>query len=181
MEGGAYIVGEPNATVTGVIGQPAVIRCAAGGYPKPFVTWWRGDKILPFKDDRFEINRDYSLMFSNLELTDLGPYVCQAYNSIGRPVSITATMKARGSVRARTEEEQRFLQYVVSEPAPTERPIYRPSPPTPPTPTTRRPYIPPTRPTYIPPPPQEHIGEWSIVLHDYTNCIFSLFNYWLNS
>jgi hypothetical protein len=160
VEGAAYIVGEPNATVTGVIGQPAVIRCAAGGYPKPFVTWWRGDKILPLKDDRFEITRDYSLVFSKLELTDLGPYVCQAYNSIARPVSITATMMARGPVRARNEDEQRFLQYVVSELA-TERPIYRPPPTIPTAPPTRRPYIPQTRPTYIPPPPQEQFGEWT--------------------
>jgi papilin len=161
VEGGSYIVGEPNATVVGVIGQPATIRCAAGGYPKPFVTWWRGDKILPLKDDRFEITRDYSLVFSRLELFDLGPYVCQAYNSVSRPVSISVTLKARGSLRPRNEEEAKYTQYMVSEPAPTERPIYRPPPPTQ---TTRRP-PPNTRAPLPPTPPQDpydtNNGEWN--------------------
>lgn len=157
MDGSSYIVGEPNSTVIGLLGQPAVIRCAAGGYPKPFVTWWRGDKILPFKDDRFEITRDYSLVFSKLELFDLGPYVCQAYNSIGRPVSITVTLMARGSARPQNDEERRYMQYIVTSPAPTERPKFIPPPPTRP---TRRP-LPPTRPL---PPSQipddtENIGK----------------------
>lgn len=169
MEGSSYIVAEPNSTVIGLLGQPAVIRCAAGGNPKPFVTWWRGDKILPFKDDRFEITRDYSLVFSKLELFDLGPYVCQAYNSIGRPVSITVTLKARGSARPQNEEDRKYLQYIVTGPPPQERPIF-----VPPTPTqaTRRPTSP-TRPSHIPQipeeprVPQEHIGEWCMVFFNY--------------
>lgn len=162
MEGSSYIVGEPNSTVIGSLGQPAVIRCSAGGNPKPFVTWWRGDKILPFKDDRFEITRDYSLVFSKLELFDLGPYVCQAYNSIGRPVSITVTLKARGSARPQNEDDRRFLQYMVTGPLPRERPVFVPPPPT--QATRRTPLI--TRPPQIPVEPlvpHEHTGEWCMV------------------
>lgn len=166
-------MGEPNSTVIGVLGQPAVIRCAAGGYPKPFVTWWRGDKILPLKDDRFEITRDYSLVFSKLELFDLGPYVCQAYNSIGRPVSITVTLHARGPVRPQNEEERKFMQYVLNEVPATERPIYRPPPPT--SPPARRPPItrppPPTRPApQYPQIPQESIGEWFCMFNNFSFC-----------
>ena len=128
MDGSAYILGDRNSTVVAAIAQPVTLRCLAGGYPKPFVTWWRGDKILPLKDDRIEISRDYSLTLNRVEILDLGPYVCQAYNSIGRPVSIQVTLKARGPVYARTDEETRYLQYVDNEPrtAPT---TYRPPPP----------------------------------------------------
>lgn len=144
MDGSAYILGDSNSTEVATISHPATLRCLAGGHPKPFVTWWRGDKILPLKDDRVEITRDYSLMLNRVELNDLGPYVCQAYNSIGRPVSIQVTLKARGPVHARSEDDRKYLQYVDSEP-------YTP-------PTTPRPQIsypspqPRTRPTpYYPP------------------------------
>lgn len=144
MEGSAYIVGDQNATVIAHLSQPAALRCPAGGYPKPFVTWWRGDKILPLKDDRFEITRDYSLVFSRVDLYDLGTYACQAYNAIGRPVTIAVTLKARGKVQPRTEEDYKYLQYLVTDPQPTNPPIFRPPPIT--RPTTRRPIPSPTRP-----------------------------------
>lgn len=127
MDGSAYILGDSNSTVVTTVAQPATLRCLAGGHPKPFVTWWRGDKILPLKDDRVEITRDYSLILNRVDLNDLGPYVCQAYNSIGRPVSIQVTLKARGPVHARTEEDRKYLQYIEDLP--------------PPPPTTPRPQI----------------------------------------
>lgn len=105
-------MGDGNSTVLTTIGQKTNLRCLAGGYPKPFVTWWRGDKILPLKDDRIEITRDYSLTLNKVEIYDLGPYVCQAYNSIGRPVSIQVTLKARGPFQARTEEDRKYSQYI---------------------------------------------------------------------
>lgn len=152
MDGSAYILGDSNVTVVTSIAQPATLRCLAGGHPKPFVTWWRGDKILPLKDDHMEITRDYSLTLNRVEIVDLGVYVCQAYNSIGRPVSIHVTLKARGPVHARTEEEQRFLQYVDDEyrPAPT---TYRP-PQTRPTASIRTPspYRPPVTVAHVPRP-----------------------------
>lgn len=155
VEGSAYIVGEPNSTVVAHLLQPATLRCAAGGYPKPFVTWWRGDKMLPLKDDRYEVTRDYSLMFSRVELYDLGPYTCQAYNAIDRPVSITITLKARGSAQPRTDEDRRYIQYIVTEPAPPTRPVYTIPPPTQtPTQPPRRPQKPiPSRPQLSPSPP----------------------------
>lgn len=77
VDGSAYILGDTNSTVLTNIGQRTPLRCLAGGHPKPFVTWWRGDKILPLKDERVEITRDYSLILNKVEITDLGPYVCQ--------------------------------------------------------------------------------------------------------
>jgi papilin len=145
VDGSAYILGDSNSTVVSAISQPATLRCLAGGYPKPFVTWWRGDKILPLKDEKVEITRDYSLILNKIDLSDLGPYVCQAYNSIGRPVSIQVTLKARGQVHARTEEERKNLQYVETEPLATPT-TFRPqtAPPQTQLPRTRPPpYYPP--------------------------------------
>ncbi|XP_070503265.1 papilin isoform X3 [Chironomus tepperi] len=145
-EGSAYIVGEPNSTVVAHLSQPAYLRCPAGGYPKPFVTWWRGDKILPLKDDRFEITRDYSLVFSKVDLYDLGTYACQAYNAIGKPVTISVTLRARGKVQPRTEEDYKYIQYIITDSHPTNPPTYKPPPPSTTTQsTTRRPIPPPTR------------------------------------
>lgn len=149
MDGSAYILGDSNSTVLSTISHPATLRCLAGGHPKPFVTWWRGDKILPLKDDRVEITRDYSLILNRVEINDLGRYVCQAYNSIGRPVSIEVTLKAHGPVHARNEDDRKYLQYVDSdyfEPpqtTPRSQITYPPSPP----PRTRPPppYYPPAR------------------------------------
>lgn len=161
-EGSAYIVGEPNSTVIAHLSQPAVLRCSAGGFPKPFVTWWRGDKILPLKDDRFEITRDYSLVFSRVDLYDLGTYACQAYNAIGRPVTISVTLRARGKVQPRTEEDYKYIQYIVTDPQPTSPPTYKPPPLTSTSvSTTRRPLPPPTRPPQTRPPQNVNFGKCS--------------------
>ena len=132
-EGSAYILGDTNSSVISTLTQPATIRCAAGGYPKPFVTWWRGDQILPLKAERFEITRDYSITFTRVELHDLGQYVCQAYNAYGKPVSKTVLLLARGPVTARNDEDRKYLQFLVNAPeAPTTvrtRPVYPYRPP----------------------------------------------------
>lgn len=157
-EGSAYILGDTNSSVIATLTQPAMIRCAAGGYPKPFVTWWRGDQILPLKADRFEITRDYSIVFSRVELHDLGQYVCQAYNAYGKPVSKTVFLRARGPVTARNDEDRKYLQYLVNAPeAPSTTPRTRPSYP-------YRPSV--TQPRIIPSPiiphdvtPRPRVGE----------------------
>jgi papilin len=100
------------------------------------VTWWRGDNILPLKDDKVEIGRDYLLTINRVEIVDLGPYKCQAYNSIGRPASIQVTLKVRGQLHARTEEERKYLQYVEHEPYEPPQ-TYRPPTHTPTQPPTQ--------------------------------------------
>lgn len=103
----------------------------AGGFPKPTVTWWRGTDILPLKSTRFEVNRDYSLVFNDIALSDLGPYICQAYSGQGRPVSMYVTLMSIGSVRAETPEDEQYLQYVVPAPPlqPSDPHYYRPTQP----------------------------------------------------
>lgn len=132
MPSKAYILGETNSSKVVDFNQPAEIRCLAGGFPKPSVTWWRNTDILPLKSTRFEVNRDYSLVFNSVELRDLGNYICQAYSGQGRPVSMYVTLMAidNGAVRAEHPEDEPYLQYVI--PAPPLPPTHNNYPPTPP-------------------------------------------------
>lgn len=113
----AYIVGDTNSTKIVELNKPAIIRCLAGGYPKPIVSWWRGTEILPLRSTRFEVNRDYSLVFNQIQLTDLGPYICQAYSGEGKPVSVTIVLKAVGPAEAHDENEDQYLKYIIDAPA----------------------------------------------------------------
>ncbi|XP_055695924.1 papilin isoform X3 [Lutzomyia longipalpis] len=134
----AYILGEPNSTQIVTLNQPATLRCLAGGYPKPYVSWWRDTELLPLNSSRFEQKRDNSLAFTKVDLTDLGKYTCQAYTGRGKPVSVFTTLLAVGPVHVSNEEDEKYLQYVIDPPVQTTtirtRPEYpyRPAPPPPP-------------------------------------------------
>ncbi|XP_054726012.1 papilin isoform X2 [Anastrepha obliqua] len=135
----AYVYGEKNATQIVGLNRPAQVRCPAGGHPAPHVSWWRNRKRLGLISDRFELTRDYSLMFRSIQLTDLGPYTCEVWNGLGRPTSMKVVLKAVGPARAVTNDEAPYLQYIIDPArAPvTQRPSYpyrpqRPQPPPPP-------------------------------------------------
>ncbi|XP_065722467.2 papilin isoform X3 [Drosophila suzukii] len=132
----AYIYGDKNVTQIVQLNRPAVIRCPAGGFPEPHVSWWRNGHMFGLKNNLMA--RDYSLVFNSIQLTDLGLYTCEVYNQ-RRPVSLRVTLKAVGPVRARNHEEAEYLQYVLD---PATRPV------------TQRPVSPyrPTRPAYVPEP-----------------------------
>lgn len=131
MPSKTYILGDANTTKIVEFNQPATVRCMAGGYPKPIVSWWRGTDMLPLKSTRFEVNRDYSLVFNSIELSDLGLYICQAYSGQGKPVSVHITLKAIGPVHANTTEDEQYLKYVIdAQPLQPVYPPYRPPPPT---------------------------------------------------
>lgn len=123
-------MGEKNSTQIVSLTQPAALRCLAGGTPKPFVSWWHGDKMIPLNTERYQVTRDFSLELSKVELSDLGPYVCQAYAG-GKPVSISITLKTYGPVSITEPEEEQYRQYVIDhrEEVPTRRPpTFRPRP-----------------------------------------------------
>lgn len=106
--------------------------------------------MIPLRSDNYEYHRDLSLTIRKVELTQLGPYVCQAYTGQGKGVSYTVTVKAVGPVHTDLINEKPFLKYVLDVPLTpqTQRPVvgvpYRPTP---------------TPPRYIPRPPQRTMGE----------------------
>lgn len=142
-------MGEHNDTLVAELNEPATLRCPAGGYPKPIVTWWRETFMMPIK----LINRDYSLQFTRVRLSDLGPYVCQAYSGAGKGISRTVTLKAYGPVPFTDPVDEKYLRYIVHT-RPAHAPSYRPQPPHYPEPTAPPAIVhtPAPPPVYVPAP-----------------------------
>lgn len=109
------------------IGRPASIQCAAGGYPNLHVSWWRGKDLLPYSGPRYSVEKDYSLSFIRLELSDLGVYLCEAFSGYGKPSSKQVTLKAYGPVVPADENDRNYLQFVI-DPVPDPN-VRRPRPP----------------------------------------------------
>lgn len=133
-----------------VLGGPLIIHCHAIGWPRPSVTWWRGERMLPLSSERFEQFRDYSLLIRRVSFRDLGPYTCQAYNGYGRPSSYTVTLQAVGPVYSTDVEEVEFRRYLIPAPQPDSRAVQAVTraPATPAPSTAARPRL---RPVYVDP------------------------------
>lgn len=112
---------EPKVTVS--LGAPTALFCYAYGWPKPSITWWRGDKMLPLSSQQYEQKRDYSLLIHSVRLSNLGIYTCQAYNGLGKAASYSVTVQAYRNPNQPElgTEEQQYLKYLVD---PTPRPHY---------------------------------------------------------
>lgn len=82
--------------MTVALDSPAILQCYAVGWPRPIVTWWRADRMLPMTSDLFEQRQDHSLVVRLVTVNVLGPYTCQAYNGLGRAASWTVTLQAHG-------------------------------------------------------------------------------------
>lgn len=164
IRGSPYILGETNSTKIVELNAPATIRCLAGGNPKPSVYWWRGQDMLSYQSTRFQINRDFSLHFNQIELADLGVYVCQAYSGLGKPVSIYITLKAVGPAYASNADEEQYLKYIISQAdVPTTPRSYRPLRP--------RPEIP----IHIPVIVEPHVVDRQPSIGKYCCCLFDDF------
>ncbi|XP_048510814.1 papilin isoform X3 [Athalia rosae] len=128
VEHTSAILGAIDYRVTVTLNSPAVLPCYAWGWPRPSVTWWHGDQILPLNDPNRELQRDHSLMIHRVSLTHLGVYTCQAYNGIRKPASWSVTLQAPGPVYNISPENLKYAKYLISPPSrpgPT-RPHQRP-------------------------------------------------------
>ena len=131
------------------LGGPAIIRCYSYGWPRPSVTWWRDQRMLPLSSERLEQSSDHTLVLRLVRLKDLGTYTCQAYNGQGRAVSWSTQLRAYGPVPSDSAEDRPFLQFLVTRP---QQPTASTRPPPPPQPTTfpaRRPGEQPYYPDYV--------------------------------
>ena len=118
----ATIVGEPNAVVTATLNSPIVLHCYAMGWPRPFVTWWRGDRMLPLSSESYEQGPGYTLLIRSVTLPHLGVYTCQAYNGVERPASWSVTLQAIGPVHNIRPDQLEYTKYLVQPPKRPERP-----------------------------------------------------------
>ncbi|XP_059480274.1 papilin isoform X2 [Neocloeon triangulifer] len=118
------------------LNSPAILHCYAMGWPRPSITWWRGERMLPMASKRYEQRRDFTLLISSVALEDLGPYTCQAYNGFQKARSWTITVQGFKPAGAVYSGSENYYQYLV-EPEPTQPPAPRPPYP---------PYIPPVQP-----------------------------------
>ncbi|XP_069673465.1 papilin isoform X4 [Periplaneta americana] len=171
----AEVIGEDKTYVVVTLGAPTVLQCYAVGWPIPTVTWWRGERMLPFSSEQFEQRRDHSLLIRSVTLRNLGPYTCQAYNGYGRAASWTVTVQAVGPVYSSSPGDHSYNEYLVPPPKKpetlevspsTEKPSYpfRPvrPPPQPPRPRPQpqpqpQPEIKPPEVEATPPPQPAHV------------------------
>lgn len=93
----ANVIGEESTAVIVALDSPTVLQCYAIGWPRPVVTWWRTDRMLPMSSDLFEQRSDHSLVIRLVTVNTLGPYTCQAYNGLGRAASWSVTLQAHGT------------------------------------------------------------------------------------
>lgn len=121
VEHSAYVLGPVNSTAIATLGRDVTIRCLAGGFPRPTVTWWRGQTMLGFANRRHQMRKDYSLTVATVELADLGPYTCQAYTGSGKPATLTVTLQAYGPVHSSRPEDTPYLRYVLNRPQQPQR------------------------------------------------------------
>lgn len=65
-----------------MLGSPISVRCAATGYPKPSINWFRG-QAKQSKDFQPVALRNNTLSVNFATASDEGYYMCQANNDIG--------------------------------------------------------------------------------------------------
>lgn len=155
----ANVTGDEDTKLTVTLGAPYYLRCFAYGWPRPTVTWWRGDSMLPFSSEAYEQKRDYTLLIRSVRLQNLGVYTCQAYNGLGKAASWSLTIQSLGPVLSNDPEDEQYKRFLVAaqDTPTTPRPVW-PFRPTrmQPRPTPARAQVP-YWPAPVVPTPEAHI------------------------
>lgn len=157
----ANVLGDEDPKLTVSLGAPTALLCYAYGWPRPSITWWRGDKMLPLSSTQYEQKRDYSLLIHSVKLSNLGIYTCQAYNGLGKAASYSITVQAIGPVHYTNPEDEQYVKYLVQPQTP--RPETNVRYPEQPRPTPQQyvpqPYTEPS-PEIYPEQPRTYIGKY---------------------
>lgn len=111
------IIGDPSTAVIVTLNKPMVLQCYAVGWPRPYTTWWRADKILPKQYGVFEQFEDHSLVIQMVTDDVLGPYTCHAYNGEGRAASWSVTLQAYYTPTA-DDNRRPYNPYLIPPPPP---------------------------------------------------------------
>ncbi|KAG7309654.1 hypothetical protein JYU34_004140 [Plutella xylostella] len=109
----------PSNTVSGR-SEPATLRCAVEGRPKPAVTWFKDGAQLPPAEDGHRVVLEDGLLFLRVNRgkkdSDEGVYWCAARNVAGDAVSRNATL-AVAVLRDEFRAEPRDIQVAAGETA----------------------------------------------------------------
>nr|XP_006815649.1 PREDICTED: leucine-rich repeats and immunoglobulin-like domains 2 isoform X2 [Saccoglossus kowalevskii] len=77
---------EPMQDVDAVMGENAVLRCPASGYPKPRIKWMKDDNALDITERHFFTSENELLVIVHAESGDAGLYTCEISNTLGTVV-----------------------------------------------------------------------------------------------
>ncbi|XP_046362348.1 fibroblast growth factor receptor 2-like isoform X2 [Haliotis rufescens] len=86
----------PETVLQHIIGETIKLRCRVRGHPKPFLTWYKGDKLIDHtSNERVTVNR-YALVIEDVQQEDEGKYACHGQNQHGE-VWGNFTLKVRNT------------------------------------------------------------------------------------
>ncbi|KAG7154055.1 Down syndrome cell adhesion molecule-like protein 2-like 8, partial [Homarus americanus] len=95
---------------TALVGSTVVLDCSARGYPTPVLTWMKapGEAAQDFQPVvvdglRSSQAANGSLVLQDTKTSDAGWYMCQAANSVGKPISKVVQLTVHAPARVVTE------------------------------------------------------------------------------
>uniref|UniRef100_A0A8D8QLD2 Papilin n=1 Tax=Cacopsylla melanoneura TaxID=428564 RepID=A0A8D8QLD2_9HEMI len=93
VERPASVIGEDSTAVMVRLGRPSIVPCYAIGYPRPAITWWHQNDLIPLHNEHYDVNKNI-LTIRQMVPERLGAYTCQAYNGLGKAVSWTVHLQS---------------------------------------------------------------------------------------
>ena len=110
--------------MTVTLNSPTILHCYAVGWPRPTVTWWRNDSMIPLSSEQYEQESDNTLRLRSVTLSSLGVYTCHAYNGVGKAAEWSTILQALGPVANVRPDQEKYTKYLVQAPQRPERPSY---------------------------------------------------------